>query len=83
MPDIPCYLRTRRREWCLTQSELAFLVSECGRQQISAVERGLTAPKGSELMAYAFIFDCAPEDLFPAYADESRTPRSRQPTGYR
>ena len=29
-------------------------------------------PKASELVAYAFIFNCTPEDLFPAYIEELR-----------
>ena len=70
MPNIPCYVRTRRREWCLSQNELAHLAVKGDRSRVSKIECGLAAPKGSEILAYAFIFGCAPEDLFPAYTDE-------------
>jgi transcriptional regulator with XRE-family HTH domain len=56
-------------EWCLTQEELASLLS-IRRVRISNVERGQSLPKGSELLAYTFIFGCTPESLFPALAEE-------------
>lgn len=70
MPKVPCYLSTRRREWSLSQEDLASLVPGGYRVRVSNVERGIILPKASELFAYAFIFGCPPTSLFPAYADE-------------
>ena len=69
MLKVPCYLRTRRMEWCLSQKEVASLLGS-HRGRVSKVERGLAQPEASELFAYAFVFGCTPESLFPAYADE-------------
>jgi transcriptional regulator with XRE-family HTH domain len=69
MSKVPCYLRTRRKEWSLTQKELArFTGSHRGR--ISKVERGKRPPSGLEILAYSFMFDCKPQDIFPAHAEE-------------
>jgi transcriptional regulator with XRE-family HTH domain len=69
MPKVPCYLRTRRKEWCLTQKEIAGLLGSY-RARISKIELGLAVPSSFELLAYAFIFGCTPESLFPEYADD-------------
>ena len=68
MPKIQCYVLTRRKEWCLTQDELAKLVGSY-REKIRAIENGTTRPTADELMAFAFIFSHTAPDLFPAYAD--------------
>jgi transcriptional regulator with XRE-family HTH domain len=71
MPSkVPCYLRTLRRQWGLTQKELAGLVPGGNRVRVSDVERGRILPRTSELLAYAFIFGVAPQILFRKYAEE-------------
>lgn len=71
MPSkVLCYLRTLRREWNLSQKELAGLVPGCCRGRISDVEREKIPPKASELLAYAFIFNRTPESIFPGYTEE-------------
>jgi transcriptional regulator with XRE-family HTH domain len=69
MPKVPCYLRTVRREWGLTQNELASFIPQCQRARVSKVERGLLIPTAAELIAYALLFARTPETLFPAYAE--------------
>jgi transcriptional regulator with XRE-family HTH domain len=69
MPNTPIYLRTRRKEWQLSQTELAGLLPRAGRTRISDVERGHSKPNASELLAYAFIFDTPAESLFPVFAE--------------
>jgi DNA-binding XRE family transcriptional regulator len=69
-PIIPCYLRTYRKEWLLSQEELASLVPGCNRNRISYVERGKLLPRAAELLAYMLIFDCPPQDVFPELAAE-------------
>jgi transcriptional regulator with XRE-family HTH domain len=69
MSTFPIYLRTRRREWKLSQAELAALLPRAGRNRISDVERGHTKPNASDLLACAFIFDISAENLFPAFAE--------------
>jgi DNA-binding XRE family transcriptional regulator len=68
-PIIPCYLRTYRKEWQLTQDELASLVPGCNRNRVSNVERGKVLPRATELLAYMLIFDCAPQEIFPELAE--------------
>jgi len=67
---IPCYLRTLRREWGLTQKELAMLVPRTRRSRVSDVERGRRPPKSSELLAYALIFGRTPQGIFRRFAEE-------------
>jgi DNA-binding XRE family transcriptional regulator len=68
-PIIPCYLRTYRKEWQLTQDELASLVPGCNRNRVSNIERGKIPPRATELLAYVLIFDCAPQEIFPQLAE--------------
>ena len=72
MPSkVPCYLRTLRREWGLTQKELATLVPGIKRARlVSKVERGRRVPKSPELLAYAVIFDRRPEAIFPKLSQD-------------
>jgi DNA-binding XRE family transcriptional regulator len=67
---VPCYLRTLRREWGLTQKELATLVPGVKRVRVSKVERGKRVPKSTELLAYALIFDRRPEAIFPTLSQD-------------
>jgi transcriptional regulator with XRE-family HTH domain len=71
MPSkVPCYLRTLRKKWGLTQKELASLVPRCRRNRVSDVERGKIPPRASELLAYALIFGFPPQAIFRKYAEE-------------
>ncbi len=68
MTKIHCYLRARRKEWCLTQQELAGLVGTY-REKVRDVECGRVLPTSHELLAYAFVFGRATSEIFPAYAE--------------
>jgi len=71
MPSkVSCYLRTLRREWNLTQEELALLVPRCQRERVSDVERELESPNARELLAYALIFGTTPGAIFRHYIEE-------------
>lgn len=71
MPSkVPCYLRTLRKRWNLTQKELASLVPRGRRARVSDVERGRIQPRASELLAYALIFNLPPQSIFRGYAEE-------------
>lgn len=61
------YLRTLRREWRLTQQELASLLPKGNRNRVSQVERGQTKPTNLELVAYGLIFDVTLAELFPLF----------------
>src|SRR5258708_1512507 len=64
---VTCYLRTQRREWGLTQKELGRLMPGGSRRRVSLVERELTPPKASELVAYMLLFGTPPPEIFPGY----------------
>jgi transcriptional regulator with XRE-family HTH domain len=70
MSTIPCYLRTLRREWGLTQEELARLIHGSRRQRVSGVERMKMPPKAAEILAYSVLFGLPPGDIFPAFYGE-------------
>jgi len=71
MPSkVPCYLRTLRKKWGLTQKELASLVPHCRRNRVSDVERGKILPRASELLAYALIFGFPSQAIFRKYAED-------------
>lgn len=67
MIKIPCYLRTQRRQWGLSQEELAGLVGRGGRNRVSDVERALASPNAAEILAYSLLFGFSPAELFPGY----------------
>ena len=67
---IPCYLRTLRREWGLTQQELAALLPKTKRMRVSLVERGKKPPKAAEILAYPLIFGLPPQRIFSRYSRE-------------
>ena len=67
---VRCYLRTQRRQWELTQVELASLLPKGSRNRVSRVERGLTPPDATEILAYALIFGSSARDLFPRFAGD-------------
>ena len=62
---VHCYLRTLRREWGLTQGELASLLTKGSRNRISRTERGLTPPSADEIVAYELIFGLPTKAIFP------------------
>lgn len=64
-----CYLRTHRRNWGLTQKELAKLIGTASSVQISRYENGKRAPKLEVAFACQVIFGVPPAIMFPdAYA---------------
>ena len=63
---VPCYLRTLRREWNLSQEELAFLVGKGDRNRVSRVEWSEVPPNAGEILAYTLIFGFTGQALFPA-----------------
>lgn len=67
--NIPCYLRTLRREWGLTQEELAGLLPNGSRARVSDVELAKAQPNAEEILAYSLIFGMLPGDIFPAVYD--------------
>ena len=70
MTKIPCYLRTLRREWGMSQKELAGLMLRGDRNRVSRVERNLAPPNAAEIVAYSVLFGMPPAQLFPAFYDE-------------
>ncbi len=67
MTKIPCYLRTFRREWGMSQKELAGLMLRGDRTRVSGVERNLVAPNAGEIVAYSLLFGFPPAEIFPAF----------------
>lgn len=74
---VRCYLRTHRRAWGLTQSELASLLGLSSGTQVSRIEKSKRAPGLATALACQVIFGISPAELFPhAYAEvEERTIR--------
>lgn len=62
---VPCYLRTLRRQWGLTQEEVASLLPKGDRNRVSDVERGRAQPNAEEILAYAIIFGSCGRTIFP------------------
>lgn len=58
-------LRTRRREWGLTQSELAKLLGCKNRTHVSRIENGKGTPSTELAMACEIVFEHRLEELFP------------------
>jgi transcriptional regulator with XRE-family HTH domain len=64
-----CYLRTLRRNWGLTQRELATLIGTVRPNQVSNYENSKRAPKIEVALACQVIFGVPPSTMFPnAYA---------------
>lgn len=70
MSKVPCYLRTFRRQWGLTQEEVASLLPRGDRNRVSDVERGKALPNAEEILAYAVIFGSCGRAMFPNYYDQ-------------
>ncbi|MDP1549303.1 MAG: helix-turn-helix transcriptional regulator [Nitrosomonas sp.] len=67
--SVLCYLRMHRRNWGLTQKELAGLVGTVSSVQISRYENSKRAPKIEVALACQSIFGVPPSIMFPdAYA---------------
>lgn len=62
---VPSYLRTLRRAWGLTQSEVARLIGSRNRSHVSRLERGRRTPSIDAFLAYVVLFGTAPEKLTP------------------
>lgn len=62
---VPSYLRTRRRQWGLTQRELAQLLGAKSRAQVSRLERDERLPSVRTLIACLIIFGGSTVELFP------------------
>lgn len=69
MTKISCYLRTLRREWGLSQNDLARLVPRGTCRRVSGVERSLVRPNAEEILAYSLLFGVPPAELFPYFYD--------------
>lgn len=67
MSKVPCYLRTLRRQWGLTQEEVASLLPRGDRNRVSDVERSRALPNAEEILAYAVIFGSCGRSMFPKY----------------
>jgi len=67
MTTTPCYLRTHRRQWGLTQKELARLIGRKGHERVAGVERAKALPNAAEILAYSVLFGVKPADLFSAF----------------
>ena len=68
---VHCYLRTLRREWGLTQEELASLLPKGDRNRVSRVERVLTPPNATEMIAFSLAFGLPVEAIFPKLAEDT------------
>lgn len=77
------YLRTKRREWALTQKELAYLLGRKSPAHISRVEQGSRKPQIDIALGGEVLFGLTPEQLFPTlYADIEESVLARAATLY-
>lgn len=67
--NMPCYLRTHRRMWGLTQKELAKLLGG-STSQISRLEQSKRGPSIRAALACQVLFGLAPSDMFPSLHEE-------------
>jgi transcriptional regulator with XRE-family HTH domain len=61
----PEYVRTCRRSWALSQSDVAFLIGATSRTQVSRYERRLVRPPASMIFALSIVFGENAIELFP------------------
>lgn len=66
----PCYLAPLRKEWDLSQEELAALLPHCSRNRVSDVESGKAVPNAEEIVAYSFVFGHPANRIFPKYVED-------------
>ncbi|KYK46060.1 hypothetical protein A1D31_33725 [Bradyrhizobium liaoningense] len=64
------YLRTFRRRWGLTQTELAFLIGIKSSTLVSRFEELKRTPNLSAAFACKIIFDATLAELFPGLFDD-------------
>lgn len=64
-PRVPSYLRKARREWGLTQRELAVLLGVKSRAHISRLESLSRTPSIDVLLAFEVLFGVSAKELFP------------------
>lgn len=62
---IAIYLRTYRKRFCLTQSEVARLLGLGSGQAISRYERLDRSPSLETVLACQVLFDALPHELYP------------------
>lgn len=64
------YLRTCRRQWALTQRDLARLLGTKSAQHVSRIEHGKRNPSAFLLLGCEIIFGKHARDIFPKFYDE-------------
>jgi len=67
---LPCYLATFRKNWALTQPELAALLGLKSPEHISHLEHGRHQPTATILLATEILFGVPARDLFPKLFEE-------------
>lgn len=65
----PCYLASLRKEWGLSQEELAALLPRGNRNRLRDVESGKAVPNAQEILAYSLLFGVVPHRIFPKYVE--------------
>ena len=70
---LPNYLKTYRKDFGLTQSELADLITCKSRSMISGYETGYRYPDLYETMSYEVVFGVLLKDLYPGAYEDVRT----------
>jgi DNA-binding XRE family transcriptional regulator len=66
------YLRTFRRRWGLTQTELAFLIGVKSNTLVSRFEELKRTPNLTVAFACEIIFGASPVELFPGLFDDAQ-----------
>ncbi|MHB8147502.1 MAG: helix-turn-helix domain-containing protein [Vulcanimicrobiaceae bacterium] len=64
-----CYLRTHRRQWGLTQQELAGLMGFRSASHVSRIENGKRDPTTDTVLACEVIFGVSGLAMFPCAYD--------------
>lgn len=64
---VQCYLRALRKQWSLTQEEVASLLPKGSRNRVSRVELGKLPPNANEIVAYRLIFGSTARSIFPKF----------------
>ena len=64
------YVYVRRRQWALTQEELAFLLGYCTKTAVSKLEGRISRIPLRVVLACHIIFGLEPGELFPALMEQ-------------
>lgn len=64
------YLRVRRKQWGLSQAELAFLLGYRSETVVSRFEQSDREVTLACALTCALVFGCEPRELFPALLDQ-------------